>query len=123
MSNEEYNPLSSISWQLKRIADALEEMNEMNRPKDNESIDVIDKLRKRTTANEKPRAWTESEQKQLRDLLDEDTPIKEIAKVLDRSEGAIRSRIRNHMYSPQKTSLIRQMLKTAPMSSFDNQDM
>ena len=98
MSND-YNQLSSISWQLKRIADALEEMNEMNRPKDNESISVIDQLRKRTTANEKPRAWTESEQKQLRDLLGEDTPIKEIAKVLDRSEGAIRSRIRNHMYS------------------------
>lgn len=98
MSND-YNQLSSISWQLKRIADALEEMNEMNRPKDNESMRIIDRLRKRTT--EKPRAWTESEQKQLRDLLGEDTPIKEIAKVLDRSEGAIRSRIRNHMYSTQ----------------------
>lgn len=33
MSNE-YNPFTSISWQLKRIADALEEMNQMNRPKE-----------------------------------------------------------------------------------------
>ena len=40
--SDEYNPLSSISWQLKRIADALEEMNEMNRPKQISNDDNVE---------------------------------------------------------------------------------
>lgn len=32
--NEHHDPLKSISWQLKRIADVLEEMNEINKSKD-----------------------------------------------------------------------------------------
>lgn len=116
MSND-YNHLSSISWQLKRIADALEEMNEMNKPKP-KAINVIEEIQKR---NNGPRVWTKSEQQRLTDLLDENKSVKEIADILDRTEGAIRSRIRNHVEkNGYSADSLRAMLKTKSRSSFDD---
>lgn len=52
--NNKHNALTSISWQLKRIADALEEMNERSRPQQEvEDVDYAAGLKALIKSKEK----------------------------------------------------------------------